>query len=527
MKNKNIKYLILFLSIAFTTVSCVKDEDLEQVNPNEISSESFWKTDEDALKGLNAAYSSLLNEGTYMRSSPILLDLKGDDMRSNSPWGSMKNVGYFNSNVSDPAIYGWAFREYYQGINRVNQVLIRVPSINFTDAALKNRILGQAYFLRGLYLFHLVNMFKNVPVPLDLSVYHPQKTQAEGWAQVIADFKVAAELLPPTYAGISGIDTTVDAGSGLGRATKGAALGYLGKAYLFTKDFPNARDTFKKVIDSGVYSLVANYKDNFTDTNENNSESLFEVQMSRVVGGVGLSWGGIPVADWGKTSARAITYGARAFGFTDAQPTFALLNEFQVEKTKTGDLDPRLDATIFYRKPGGATPIYQTTFEVQYANSPADLNDIYCRKYENGDGAFANEMDWRSGINERLLRYADILLMYAECLNETGDTPGAYTYIQKVRDRVNLPNLATARPGLTQITMREQIGHERFLEFALEGHRFDDIRRWGWLEDEAKLTWLKSRDVEFNSYAKGREYFPIPQLEIDTNEFPITQNDSY
>ena len=527
MKNKNIKYLILFLSIAFATVSCVKDEDLEQVNPNEVSSESFWKTDADALKGLNAAYSSLLNEGTYMRSSPLLLDLKGDDTRSNSPWGSMKNVGYFNSNVSDPAIYGWAFREYYQGINRVNQVLIRVPSINFTDAALKNRILGQAYFLRGLYLFHLVNMFKNVAVPLDLSVYHPQRTQEEGWAQVIADFKAAAELLPPTYAGISGIDTTEEAGSGLGRATKGAALGYLGKAYLFTKDFPNARDTFKKVIDLGVYSLVANYKDNFTDTNENNSESLFEVQMSRVVGGVGLSWGGIPVADWGKTSARAITYGAAAFGFKDVQPTFALLNEFQEEKTKTGDLDPRLDATIFYRKPGGATPIYQTTFEIQYKDSPADLNDIYCRKYENGDGAFANEYDWRSGINERLLRYADILLMYAECLNETGDTPGAYTYIQIVRDRANLPNLAITKPNMTQLQMREQIGHERFLEFALEGHRFDDIRRWGWLQDDAKLVWLKSRDAEFNSYAEGREYFPIPQLEIDTNEFPITQNPSY
>jgi tetratricopeptide (TPR) repeat protein len=526
MKNKNIKYLTLFLYMAFTAISCVTDEDLIQVNPNETSSESFWKTDEDALKGLNAAYSSLLNEGTYMRSSPLLLDLKDDGTRSNSPWGSMKNVGYFNSNVSDPAIYGWAFREYYQGINRVNQVLINAAKINFTDAALKNRILGQAYFLRGLYLFHAVNMFKNVPIPLDLSVYHPQKSQTEGWAQVIADFKQAAELLPTSYVGISGLDTA-DEGKGIGRATKGAALGYLGKAYLFTKDFTDAKDTFKKVIDLGVYSLVANYADNFTDTNENNSESLFEIQFSREVGGVGLSWGGIPASDWGKTSARAITYGAAGFGFKDVQPTFTLLNEFLDEKTTSGSIDPRLDATIFYLKPGGATPIYQTTFEEAYKNSPADLNDIYCKKYENGGGAFSNEFDWRSGNNERLLRYADILLMYAECLNETGDTPGAYTYIQMVRSRAGLPNLSTAKPGLSQTAMREQIGHERFLEFALEGHRFDDIHRWGWLDDPAKLAWLKSRDTEFNSYAAGREYFPIPQLEIDTNEFPITQNPSY
>ncbi|WP_051590745.1 RagB/SusD family nutrient uptake outer membrane protein [Flavobacterium daejeonense] len=528
MKYKNFKYITLFLLLAAITVSCVQDEDLIQVNPNESSSESFWKTDADAIKGLNAAYSSLLNEGTYMRSSPLLLDLKGDDTRSNSPWGSMKNVGYFNSNVTDPAIYGWAYREYYQGINRCNQVILKVPSIVFTDSNLKDRILGQAYFLRGLYLFHAVNMFKSVPIPLDLSVYHPQKTQAEGWAQVISDFKMAADLLPSSYANLTGIDTKDLNGNPIkGRATKGAALGYLGKAYLFTKDFDNAKITFKQVIDLGVYSLVSNYGDNFSDSNENNAESLFEVQFSRAAGGVGLSWGGIPASDWGKTSARAITYGARAFGFTDVQPTFTLFNEFQVEKTKTGALDPRLDATIYYKKPGGATPIYQTTFELQYQNSPADLNDIYCKKYENGGGAFSNEYDWRSGINERLLRYADILLMYAECLNETGNTSGAYTYIQMVRDRANLPDLAVVKPSMNQAQMRDQIGHERFLEFALEGHRFDDIRRWGWLQDPVKLAWLKSRDVEFNSYTTGREFFPIPQLEIDTNKFPFTQNEGY
>lgn len=528
MKYKNFKYITSFLSLALITFSCVSDEDLIQVNPNEDSSESFWKTDADAVKGLNAAYSSLLNEGTYMRSSPLLLDLKDDATRSNSPWGSMKNVGYFNSNVTDPAIYGWAFREYYQGINRSNQVLLNASNINFEDGNLKDRILGQAYFLRGLYLFHAVNMFKNVPIPLNLEVYHPQKTEAEGWAQVISDFKMAASLLPTTYADISGIDTKDSNGTPIkGRATKGAALGYLGKAYLFTKDFPNAKTTFKQVIDLGIYELEPNYADNFSDAKENNNESLFEVQFSRQAGGVGLSWGGIPASDWGKTSARAITYGPRAFGFTDVQPTWTLFNEFQEEKTKTGALDPRLDATIYYKKPGGATPIYQTTFEIQYKDSPADLNDIYCKKYENGGGAFGNEYDWRSGINERLLRYADILLMYAECLNETGDTPGAYVYIQKVRDRANLPNLAIVKPNMTQVQMRDQIGHERFLEFPLEGHRFDDIRRWGWLQDPAKLAWLKSRDAEFNTYAAGREFFPIPQLEIDTNKFPITQNQGY
>jgi tetratricopeptide (TPR) repeat protein len=455
-----------------------------------------------------------------MRSTPLLLDVKADDSRTNSPWGSMYNVGHFNTNVADPAIYGWAYETYYQGIFRANQVLTNVPKIAFTDAALKNRILGQAYFLRGLYLFHAVNMFKNVPLPTEIAVYYPQKTQEEGWAQVIADFKAAADLLPTSYAGISGIDAGEK-----GRATKGAALGYLGKAYLFTKDFTNAKTTFKQVIDLGVYSLVANYRDNFTDTNENNSESLFEVQFSRAAGGVELGWGGIPASNWGKTSARAITYAPRAFGWTDVQPSWALFNEFHDEATTTGAVDPRLDATMFYNKPGGMK-LYGQDFATKYAGNQADLNDLFCAKYQNSDGNYADEYDWRSGINERLLRYADILLMYAESLNETGDTPGAYTYIQMVRSRVGLPNLATAKPGLSQAAMREQIGHERFLEFALEGHRFDDIRRWGWLEDGAKLAWLKSRDNEFNSYAPGREFFPIPQLDMDNNP-GMVQNPSY
>jgi tetratricopeptide (TPR) repeat protein len=520
MKYKIYNYLAGFFTLAIITTSCVNDEDLIQVDPNFDAVDSFWKTDSDALKGVNAAYGSLLTDGTYMRSTPLLLDLKGDDTRSNSPWGAMANVGRFNSNPSDAAIYGWAYETYYQGIFRANQVLTNVPAINFENAELKNRILGQAYFLRGLYLFHAVNMFKNVPVPTQIAAIYPQKTEAEGWAQVIADLKKAAELLPTSYTTVSGLDAGEK-----GRATKGAALGYLGKAYLFIKDFPNAKIAFKQVIDLGVYSLVSNYRDNFTETNENNSESLFEVQFSRDAGGVDLGWGGAPASGWGKTSARAITYGPRGFGFTDVQPTWALYNEFQQEKTIANTVDPRLDATMFYNKPGGMQ-LYGQNFATKYASNTADLNDLFCRKYQNSDGQKVDEFDWRSGINERLLRYADILLMYAECLNETGDTPGAYTYIQMVRTRVGLPNLATAKPGLTQATMRDQIGHERFLEFPLEGHRFDDIRRWGWLQDQAKLTWLKSRDAEFNSYAPGREFFPIPQLERDNNP-GTSQNDSY
>lgn len=520
MKNFKFKYAIIIPAIALLFTGCVNDEDLVQDDPNFDKETKFWKTDQDGLEGINAAYGSLLPDGGYMRCTPILLDGPSDDARSMSPWPNMANCARFNSFVSDPAIYGWSFETYYQGVYRANQVLDNVPGIEFEDQALKDRIIGQAYFLRGLYFFHLVNLFKNVPLPLSSDqIYHPQKTQEEGWAQVKADFEMAATLLPVSYDAVSGLDAGQK-----GRATKGAALGYLGKAQLFTKDYAAAKTSFEGVMNLGVYSLMANYKDNFTTANENNAESVFEVQFSRDAGGVDLGWGGAPASGWGKTSARGITYAPRGFGWTDMQPTWSLFDEFHDELTVDGEVDPRLDATIIYNKPG--MTLYGVDFATHYASNPADLNDLFWRKYQNADGDFPNEMDWRSGINERILRYADILLMYAEVLNELGQTAEAYGYIQQVRDRANLPDLATVNPGMSQAQMREQIAHERLLEFAVEGHRFDDIKRWGWFQDPAKLQMLKERDPEFNGYSAGREYYPIPLMEMDNNPGTV-QNSGY
>ena len=510
MKYKIINYLTCAFALTIAATSCVSDEDLVQVDPNVPVFESGKGNDETAIAMLNSAYVPLSWYGMYGRNTNLMLDGRGDDVRTPSRWDAIGKVGSFNVSPAEGDILYWAFSDCYKGVAYANQVLANVPKMELKDAALKNRILGQAYFLRGLYLFHSVNMFKNVAVPVNTDPFQGQKPQAEGWAQIISDFKAAADLLPLDY----NTSNVLDAGQ-LGRATKGAAMAYLGKAYLFNKDFTNARDSFKKVIDYGVYSLMSNYADNFSIAGENNAESIFEVQFN--VAAQFASNGAR------MTTGRAVTFGAPDFGWTDVQPTFALLNEFRLEKTVSNQDDPRLDATIIYNRPG--MKLYGQDFATHYANTP-NLDDIYCRKYENTETK-ADEKDWLSEINERLMRYSDVLLMYAECLNETGDTPGAYTYIQKVRDRVNLPNLAVTKPNMSQAQMREQIGHERMLEFALEGHRFDDIRRWGWLEDPVKLAWLQSRDTEFDSYIPGREYFPIPLKEMETNKFPITQNDSY
>lgn len=511
------KSLIGIFTATAVLLSAGCTKKLDQSNPNSQTSATFWQSQDDAVKGVNAAYGSLLIDGTYMRFTPALLDIRGDDIKSNSPWTAFGNIGRFALGTADGAGYGWAFGSYYEGVARANQVLDNIPAITM-DETLKSRLVGEATFLRGLYFFHLVNFFGKVALPLQApkttsDFFVPQSTEEAGWAQVIADFTKAASLLPVSY-------PAADAG----RATKGAALGYLGKALLFNKKYAEAAVQFKAVMDLNVYDLVPNYKDNFTEDFENNKESIFEVQFSLSAGGKDLGWGGIPSSGWGKTSARAITFAPRSFGWTDVQPTRSVFNEFLVEKTTTGDDDPRLDATIFYNKPGAM--IYGVPFATRYGGNAADLNDLFCKKYENGYGSKPDEFDWKSGINERLMRYSDILLMYAECLNEANQTAAAYPYIQKVRGRAGLPDLATVKPNMTQAQMRDQLAHERLLEFCLEGHRFDDIRRWGWLSNPTKLSLLKSNDPEMNTYLPGREYYPIPQSELDNNP-GYSQNASY
>ncbi|WP_121809668.1 RagB/SusD family nutrient uptake outer membrane protein [Mucilaginibacter kameinonensis] len=518
MKTIYTKAVFTLLLVAAFAMGC-KKSDLTTVNPNAQTTQTFWQNSSDAVKGINAVYGSLIIDGSYMRFSPIVENTRGDDATSYSPWDQIYNMGKFNmQSTGDGVLFSWT--AYYQGILRANEVLKYVPAINM-DAELKKRVLGQAYFLRGLYYFHLADFYKNVPMPLvpaasSTDYFQKQQPQDVVWAQVISDFKSAESMLPTTYSGLS-------PDGQVGRATKGAASAYLGKTYLFTKKYTEAAAEFKSVIDMGLYSLVPNYYDNFFANNENNAESIFEVQFSRDAGGTDLGWGGDPTSGWGRTSARAITFGAASFGFTDVQPTPVLYNEYLQEKTTSGGTDPRLDVTMYYNKPG--EKLYNQDFATRYAGS-SSLNALFCHKYENGDSGQADEYDWRSGINERLMRYADVLLMYAECLNELGTTNDAYQYIQMVRNRVGLPNLATVKPGMSQAEMREQIGHERFLEFSLEGHRFDDIRRWGWLQDATKLAWLKARDPEFNTYTPGKEYLPIPLTEVQTN-VGLVQNTGY
>jgi hypothetical protein len=505
---KKIQY-ILSLVLIFIVSSC-SESFLERENPNQQTTGTFWRNDEDAKKGINACYQALTTDGLWMRMYPWIMDVRADDCYNTSPWW-IEWVVIYVAQPDNPCYYT-PYSNVFEGVWRCNQVLDNVPSIDM-DEDLKNRIIGEAKFLRALYYYHGTVLFKDIPLILKVpttaeEMYPKQVTAAEIWAQVIKDFTDAMNILP-TKQQYPAAD--------MGRATKGAAAGFLAKSYMFTQQFDLAAPILKDIIDQnmGTYSLVANYRDNFTEAKENNSESLFEIQFDRNVGGTTLGWVGEPASDWSKTSGKARTYAPLGYGWGDITPTDWIFNEYLQDSTIDGQPDPRLIANMLYDYPGC------TVYGTPWAESDLTYKDLrFLRKYLNDDTE-PNEVEWRSAINERILRYDDILLLYAECMNELDNIDEAYNYIQMVRDRANLPDLRTKNPGMTKEEMRLQISHERALEFAFEGSRYFDLLRWGWLDlsngSNPMMDILITHDAELGMQTVGREYLAIPQNELDVN----------
>ncbi|MBN1950834.1 MAG: RagB/SusD family nutrient uptake outer membrane protein [Bacteroidales bacterium] len=502
---KNIYKTLILLGFITLGISCTEDF-VDLSNPNSQTAGTYWQTEDDAVKAVNSVYTALLYDGLYMRLYPWIQDIRADDMRNTSPWWTTDLSNYVTS--PDNPCYFTSWQQQYRGIYWANQVISYVPDIDM-DEDLKERILGEAKFLRGLYLYHLAILYRNIPVittiPESVDDFFPaQSTPEEAWAQVIADLTDAMNVLP-----VKEEYSSAD----IGRATKGSAAGYLAKTYMITQQWSEAEPILKGIIDGdyGNYALVADYKDNFTEENENNEESLFEVQFDYTVGGTTLGWVGDPALDWSKTSGKARTYAPLGFGWGDITPTDWIYDEFMLEPDADDSIDYRAKVSMFFDYPGCL--VYGREF-----NDVVLSNFVHVAKYLNTyNSAYANENEWRSGINERILRYADILLLYAECLNEQGRTAEAYPYIQEVRDRANLRDLAIEKPGMTQDEMRMQLDHERALEFCFEAQRYVDLVRWGYFDDPDKVALLISRDEEYEDWTAGREYLAIPQTELDVN----------
>jgi len=509
MKSHRLTTLLLAGSL-LTATSCKKDL-LEQTNPNAPSTAQFWLSADDANKGVLACYSGVQQYACYGHSWQFIT-ARSDESYSQSPYVELAVFTRFIQTNNGFFISAYAWNDYYRTIYRTNQALSHIPNITM-DAGLKARLVAETHFIRALMYFDLDSFFGNVPLILTESTVATragQATPAQVEAQVIADLQAAIPDLPLSYGAAD-----------KGRVTKGAAQALLAKMYMQQHKYTEASALFATIIASNQYSMTTSYLDNFTDSNENNSESLFEVQYSAERLDVGQ---GQDNSSASEAYDRPNFFGPPVYSFADVQPRQWLTAAYTdstvalVPGTKKHAIDPRRDISII----SSLNPdrFYGRTF-AELGYNPSQQ---YWRKYLN-DRTRTTPEDFSSGINFRVIRYADVLLLQAEALNELGRPVDAVALVKQVRDRVGLATPAAST--FTQTSLRLYMRDERGRELAGEGQRWFDINRWGLLDDQTGLNYLIAKDPDFNNFVLGKsKLLPIPQSDINLDP-TIKQNPGY
>ena len=412
------------------------------------------------------------------------------------------------------------------GIFRCNQVLKYVPDIEM-DETEKNRVLAQASFMRALWYFQINLLWEKgtlVLEPVEAGYRPKDASEAEIWGQIEKDLLFAAEYLPESWNA-----------ENVGRATKGAAKALLGKAYMQQHLYDKAKEQLSWLIEreGTLYGLIDNWVDNFTDLDENNKEGIFEIQFDDTnKGGTGND------ASMATGFQRTQFYAPSGIGWGDGKARRWLVDEFLKEKREDGKNDIRLYNSILYHGFSKDFPdeskkyysIADADNDEQWNSWGKDPEDCYIRKYSTS--YYREVEDYFARNNYRIMRYADILLNYAECVVETdGKVSDAAKYVDQVRTRVGLAKLEDSQWASclsSKEAFLKRLQMERTLELCFEGWRWADLKRWGLLDSQAGIDELKSRDADFNNFVIGKHRrLPIPQSEIDQSEGQLTQNPMY
>ncbi|MEQ9289667.1 MAG: RagB/SusD family nutrient uptake outer membrane protein [Cyclobacteriaceae bacterium] len=500
---KQIKIFFLVVTVLMAS-SCNEDDFLTEVNPNAITPDTFWKSADDFDTALNTVYAAL--QSNYVSGSQIAYELiRGDEGNTHNwyrPYSFMTMT--FNDNTKQVRE---RWNDLYVGVYRANQVIaaLQTTSAEF-EAGEKKSIEAQARFIRAFYYFQIAHTYGKAVVHTttvsDLSeLNRPAEDIATVNAQVIIpDLEYAAENLPEEWTG-----------EDLGRVTSGAATTMLGKVALFNQEWAKAAAYFKEVIDSGTYSLVADPRDNWTDVNEFNSESIMEVGFNIALkpgtnGAAVDSYGGGADAEANGivTEIAPLAFG----GFNTVFPSIFLHELFEYDEMNPDDAR-NINQTQSLRMRGS---IVTLDADELYYGKPADDGaafnigmTAFIKKWTNWYQV-SSEDQGRSGINFRHIRLADVYLMYAEAILEAqGDAAltEAMSYVDMIRDRSGVITLsdymednsgqipefhnsplvnggvvsfttANAQSLLTHIRMVE-----RPLELCFETHRWKDLVRWG------------------------------------------------
>ncbi|MFK7936547.1 MAG: RagB/SusD family nutrient uptake outer membrane protein [Saprospiraceae bacterium] len=500
---KNIKYLIAITALIFSG-SCSEDF-LEKDPIVGVTDANFYQTEDDAIAAVNAAYAALQFELTPAGHFRWFWgDIMSDDSEKG---GSGINDGFALhqlenfQGITNSDMLASEWKANYQGIYRANVALEKVPEIEM-DIDVKERVLAEAKFLRAWYFYNLVTIFGGVPKAdhvLAPSEYNmPRNEASEIWDLVISDLTEAAAVLPKR---------SEYPLADIGRATRGAANALLAKSYLWQENWAAAQSALRTIINSNEYRLVTDYGSIFTRDGENNVESIFEIQYMQNSGG---NWGENNQNEGTLTDVFQRARGQfEGFGFNI--PTQDLVDAFSAE----GFEDPRLQHTVFRV---GDEMGDRGTFTLAATGSDFSYHP---KKYftNKADEASFGDPNPNGGNNDRVIRYADVLLMFAEASYHAGDEAGARDALNQVRARARKGNNAiladvTASGG----ALLEAIYHERRVELAMEGHRFFDLVRTG--RGEKELGALGYQDAT-------HRLFPIPDSQIQATNGAITQNPGY
>lgn len=472
---------LIFGSLCVLASGCSGFLDLSPIDASNVN--NFYRNASDMHAAVTAAYGMLANTGEYGYAYYNIAEARSDNTLNWEGGGNLPDAELDQFKMaSTNEIIRVMWVDTYRGILAANSVLDHIAGAQMDDA-LRQRFIGEARFLRALQYFNLVRTFGDVPLVLsetksvDEGYSQPRVPTSEVYAQIVADLADAEQKLPLSYAG-----------SDIGRATKGAAKALLGKVYLTMGDYAKSRDKLKEVIDQGNYRLLDDYAALWQVANANSEESIFEVQFKKGGTGTGSSF-------YSNFAPRNSGSSVIKIGFAGGRnlPTGDLIAAYE-----PGD----------YRKNVSVALGYTDNVTGKYVADP------YTLKFQ--DTPFSdNDAD----NNWPVLRYADVLLMYAEAVNQvSGPSAEAYGAVNAVRKRAKLAALPA---GLGKAAFALAIEHERQVELAFEGHRWFDLVRTGRAVSVMNTHFKAPVVQDFNAV------YPIPQTQIDINPSGIRQNPGY
>lgn len=518
-----LKYLAIVIITFF--VSC-DDSLLDLRNENTLSSGIFWQTEDDVEAGLIAVYNMFYRQGTWTRNIYTQMNGMADEGVSYAGWTELNEYTKFiftNYDFAETNVKIW--REHYTAIFRANQVLDNIENIEFAEESHKKDLIGQAKFLRAFYYFYLATLWENVPLVLESSSAGDQPNQNtldEVLTQIEQDLEDAIQYLPAEREQ-----------EDLGRATKGAAYGLLAKTYTQHHKWEDARRCLEWIIDGegqNYYDLVTDWADNFSNDSENNEESLFEIQFS-LMNRVGFDQTDNPFDPAAQLGTQIeMNQAPPGIGWNNIEARRWLVDYFKREQTTDGKYDVRLFHTLWYNEASTDFPEYSDQLIYGKPWNEDWGNRVFIKKYSTD----VVPLYYWNNNNFRSLRFADMLLLYAEVLNELSASPPAKAIesLNRVRNRVKLPNIEDSNYyNGSQITsnkeaFREHLKIERALELSMECVRWIDLKRWG-IEDQEALSKIKEQDADFENFALGKSIrMPIPQSEVDNNP-NLNQNPQY